>query len=478
MWFRNSCIISSCLLTVQILASGCNKLVQIPEPVNTITTSETFHTDANATSALVGIYNDLISGGAGNNFSYGNGLLTYLGGLSADEMRIFDQGNTDLVQFQHNALQYSNSQAGDHLWTPAYYDIYMANAVIEGLEASPTINPATKNQLLGEARFLRAFSNFYLVNFFGDIPLVTTTAWKKTDLLSRTSTAQVYQQMVQDLRDAQGLLASDFSVSNGDRTRANKYTAMALLARVYLYMKNWTGADSAASAVINNTGLFNLLPTSQLNNVFLANSTEAIWQLVPNAISNYATFEGLFTLPSPLATGAPVYTLTHQLLNAFEPGDNRWGAWVDSTNNNGSTYSYYPFKYKLIAGSSGNITECYMMLRLAEQYLIRAEAKANEGPAQINAAISDLNVIRNRAGLGAYAGGTDQASVLNAIEHERQIELFAEWGHRWLDLKRWGTAVSVLSSTKGFAVPAYQLLYPIPFGEITSDPNLVQNPGY
>jgi hypothetical protein len=116
---------------------------------------------------------------------------------------------------------------------------------------------------------------------------------------------------------------------------------------------------------------------------------------------------------------------------------------------------------------------------LAEQYLIRAEAEANGANGGTTAAINDLNVIRIRAGLSDYAGIADQDSVLNAIYHERQIELFGEWGHRWLDLKRIGQAHKILN-TIPYKQPwnDNQLLYPITFSELTTDPNLTQNPGY
>jgi hypothetical protein len=92
-----------------------------------------------------------------------------------------------------------------------YYDIYMANAAIDGLQASTTLSTATKNQLTGEAKFLRAFINFYLVNLFGDVPLVMTPAWASTSLMSRTPAAQVYQQIIADLKDGQKLLPADYS---------------------------------------------------------------------------------------------------------------------------------------------------------------------------------------------------------------------------------------------------------------------------
>ena len=130
------------------------------------------------------------------------------------------------------------------------------------------------------------------------------------------------------------------------------------------------------------------------------------------------------------------------------------------------------------AASGGSYTEYYMVLRLAEQYLIRAEAEAHGAGNGLSGAVSDLNIIRYRAGLPDYAGAILQSPILSAIAHENQIEFFAEWGHRWLDLKRTGQATTVLSANKGFAVSSNSLLYPIPVSELKTDPNLTQNSGY
>jgi len=215
-----------------------------------------------------------------------------------------------------------------------------------------------------------------------------------------------------------------------------------------------------------------------LNAVFLANSQEAIWQLqVPDAYP-WATSDGRQFIPVNSVV-TPGFYLTDELLGAFEPDDQRRLNWVGSNLNSG-TYYYYPYKYKVRIGSSGGVTEYYMVLRLAEQYLIRAEAEANGAGGGLSAAIADLNTIRERAGLPDYAGSSDANAVLAAIYHERQVELFTEWGHRWLDLKRTGNAHNILSTIphKSPWHGDYQLLYPIPITEMQNDPNLLQNNGY
>ena len=163
--------------------------------------------------------------------------------------------------------------------------------------------------------------------------------------------------------------------------------------------------------------------------------------------------------------------MSPQLMNAFESGDLRMQNWVGDTTIGTNTY-YYPFKYKV--KTSATLTEYSMVLRLAEQYLIRAEARANQN--DLSEAASDLNIIRNRAGLNDFAV-TDQNTILRAIQHERQVELFTEWGHRWMDLIRTNQATPVLSLIKT-DWQATDTLYPIPQGEIQIDPHLTQNEGY
>jgi hypothetical protein len=247
---------------------------------------------------------------------------------------------------------------------------------------------------------------------------------------------------------------------------ANQSTATALLARVYLYTGDWADAGAQATAVIGNSALYSL--STNLATVFTPSNSEAILQF-NNSSTGYTTF-AYNVLPNTVA-GVPRYILTSQLVNAYEAGDNRRAAWLDSLAYNGTEY-YYPYKYKsLLFGANA---EYYTLLRLAEQYLIRAEAEAEQG--NIGGAQADINVIRNRAGLGNTTAG-DQASLLAAVAQERRIELNCEWGHRWLDLKRTGTANAVLGAEKT-TWTATDVLWPIPSSEILSNSKLVQNPGY
>jgi len=456
------------------LSFGCKKLVQVPPPVGSITTSATFSTDQEATEAMAGIYNGMING----TVTPFNGATTIYCGTSADEIQFFDNLNNDEWQFQINSLLPSNS-FNALSWVQAYSTIYGCNAVLSGIAGSASIHDSVRNELVGEAELVRAVAYFYLTNLYGNIPYSGTIDYNKTRLMAQSPNDTVYSHIIADLRDAQSRLPEDYSVGHGEKIVPNRWAATAFLARVYLYLRNWQEAEAQASSVLGNTGSYGLEP--DLNNVFLANSREAIWQLQQsNQTFTYnGTVDGLYFIPYD-ENNPPHAYLTPTLLASFEDSDRRRAFWVDSADYLGITY-YYPYKYRIGPGQQqvgGTDSAYYMVLRLGEQYLIRAEAEANGAGGGIGSAVTDLNMIRSRAGLGPYPGPMDKDAVLSAIYHERQVELFAEWGHRWLDLKRWGTAVQVLSANKGTAVTPTALLFPIPVSELQADPNLTQNEGY
>jgi hypothetical protein len=166
------------------------------------------------------------------------------------------------------------------------------------------------------------------------------------------------------------------------------------------------------------------------------------------------------------------------LYSAFSAGDLRLGNWIKSVNitTAGVTKTYsHPYKYKVISGTVTVKTEALVFLRLAEMYLIRAEARAENS--NLGNAISDLDVIRSRAGLLTPTDpAITQADLLDAIARERRLEMFAELGHRWLDLKRTDKANSILKDKPNWTIQ--DQLYPIPFADIQANPSIKQNDGY
>jgi hypothetical protein len=462
------------VIVLLLYITGCKKFVQIDTPPTLLVASAVFNDNTTATSAQTVIYSQMSNNVESYNMSSNSGLLS-------DELTGYAASGYQR-QYYINAMTATGGGAGP--WTAAYNYIYQANAVMEGLQKSLGVSAAVKNQLSGEAKFVRAFWHFYLTNCYGSVPLVTTTAYATNARLARTPQVLVYQHIITDLKDAQGLLAGhyvDFSdtATTTERTRPTLWAADALLARVYLYTKQYALAEAAATAVIGHTDLYGLEP--DLNSVFLANSQEAIWQLqIPQPNNGQATYDGDYFILLADPTGSGGVSVSSQLLSSFEAGDKRRSNWVHDTTFAGVPYSY-PYKYKQGINVT-TLNEYGMVLRLAEQYLIRAEARANQG--KLPEAIADLNAIRNRAGLGNYAGSaTDPAAVLGAILHERQVELFTEWGHRWFDLIRTGTVNSVMSVVtplKGgtWNADGHQTLYPISRLELGRDNNLTQNPGY
>lgn len=472
------------LLIITFSITGCEKLITIPEPDYSITTAKVFTTDKKANSALAGAYSTM------NNMGWaGSGQSTVLAGQSADELLATGNSSTNIIHT--NRLQARVEFGGTGLWQSAYSTIYETNAILEGVAASvsPMLSDSARIQLTGEAKFIRAFCYFYLTNFFGDVPLVMTTDFNKTSRMSRTPQQQVYQQIIRDLKDARELLPGDYRVSNGERIRVNKWAAAAMLARTYLYIRDYENAAIQATDVIANNQQYKL--ENDLNEVFSTDSKEAIWQLKQNFNEpNYgnAIPEGVRFLPEPIKTGVPHFEVSSQLINAFEPNDNRKAVWVGTTDQTGGfggqpRIAYFPYKYKT---GSGNYSigvqppEYYMVLRLAEQYLIRAEARANGAEGGGAAAIADLNTVRHRAGLDDLPDNLQQPDLIAAVEKEWRLEFFCEWGHRWFNLKRTGRASVVLPAItyKQPWLGDYQLLYPIPVNEILYNNNLVQNKDY
>lgn len=464
---------------------GCKKFVETDPPDTQANGSNVYANDPTAIAVMTGLYSSISRGNPGPNFASGTESFSLLCGLSADEYVLFEGADDRMSSFYRNAL-FSNNTAGygTDYWTLLYDLIYHCNSALEGLINSTSLTESVKKQLMGEAKFMRAFFYFYLVNLYGDVALVTSTDYKKNSTLSRTVASTVYEEIINDLRDAKELLSAEYLdgqlnsfTASAERVRPNKYAATALLARVYLYINDWSKAETEATAVIDNKSMYD---TVSLNNAFLMaamGNKEAIWQLQGVYSDRNTEDARMFIITTELSNTTPV-RISDTLLNSFELGDNRKtvGNWMDTITLSGNTY-YYPYKYK---NTTSSVTEYLVVMRLAEQYLIRAEARAHQS--KFSEAQADLNVIRNRAGL-PNTSASDKEALLVSILRERQLELFSEWGHRWFDLKRTNNVDAVMSvvtplKANGSQWNSFQRLYPIPFSETQRGPNLTQTIGY
>lgn len=447
-----------------LMTISCEDFIEVEVPTDKLTVDTVFDSDETAQSAMQGIYNQLF-----RSVLYSNGStnsVTALAGLSAGELYPFLETDLVYVEFKENELL-PNNPYNYNLWNSAYNAIYMTNSLLEGILESDKMSEDIKDQLEGEARFIRAFTYFNLVNLYGEVPLVLSTDYRVNAQMGRTSLEDVYGQILTDLQDAIALLDEDYK--NGERTQVNRYVAEALLARIYLYRQEWELAEAHSTNVIKHSAYYQLL--EDLDLIFLMNSREAIWQISPAGMGSSVTNTKEGAL---FVSNNPTFGLSNELAASFEPLDERGVHWLGYDSGRDA---YYPYKYK-DGRSSNNITEYSMVLRLAEQYLIRAEARAQQG--NLPGGISDVDKIRHRAGLGLLSETNpeiNQDSLIDEILNERKKELFTEWGHRWLDLKRLGEASEILGSTN----PLWQdtdVLYPIPEQERMKNTNLGQNQGY
>jgi tetratricopeptide (TPR) repeat protein len=385
-----------------------------------------------------------------------------VGYLSGDNVQW--TGSQSIVQdfINHNVKADNATVSG--IWAAIYNTINRSNNAIAKIPAVNDISltVAEKNQLIGEAYFIRALSYFDLARTWGGVQIVTQPTETATDKygIKRSSLADTYAQVLSDLNAAEPLLPLP---TTANPVRANKETVWALKARYYLYQKDWANAEKYASQVIADVTNYSLLKPYS---AWFAN----------NAVG---TKESVFEL-----SYSATYTNGHR--GQWQPpangGTRQWApnaAFIALVNNpliggNRNT---------LIAQTSaglwyGNLyyrspaTDPAYVIRIAELYLIRAEARAQQNNLTgANSAVADLNVIRDRAGLVATTA-TSQGDILLAIENERRIE-FAFEPHRWFDLVRTGRAAAVLGITD-----PNKFLLPIPIDQLNADPSLTQNPGY
>jgi hypothetical protein len=429
------------------LAPACDVLDV--EPQSSIPASEAFKDKQGIERGILGAYNALQS------LSYYGRTYPIFSDLAADNLS--HPPNATAVAYaevDNNAILPENATV-DGMWSAIYDGLNVANNVIVQVPKIGDMSDDEKKKALGELYFIRALHHFNLLNFFGAIPLkIEPTVGVENVNVPRDPVDAVYAQIIQDLR-----YASENLPAGGQKIRASKHAANALLARVYLYKKDYENAIAFATQVIDNGGY---ALQDNYADIFASEGTaESIFEVDFTALDRNRIAEYNFPLT---LNGRREVEPAADLLAAYTGSDKRLTASVAYAGT-----LPYAIKYDDLSTGSDN----FIVLRLAEMYLIRAEARANvNGPGDLIR--QDINKVRQRAGLANTTTGA-YPELLSIIESERRLE-FAFEGHRWFDLVRTGRAVDVLNTVTN----ENQLLFPIPLSEIliNTNPGMTQNPGY
>ena len=443
------------------IVAGCNGPLDV-KPKNTIPTETAISDSTSARAAVAGMYHGLQSLS-----SYGSDLPE-VGDLSSDNAE-FSGTSTSYGEIDDNQISVFNTAVLD-IWSQAYANINSANEILDKLGTLSNLDPATRDELQGEAYFVRALMYHDLVKYFGDVPirLHPTTDPNAGATITRAPVSAVYDQILLDLDSAASRISDSSST-----TTASGGAVRALRARVLFYRGDYVGAEAEAHAVETDFG-YSLAPNySDLFSTTGNATPEDIFKVIATVHADQQSFLS-YDYFAKAVGGTYLLRPTNDLLAAYQPGfDNDvndpsdWhptdlrGVW----NVKFAGSRKYGAKYRSITG-----TENFPVLRLGEIILIRAEALARLN--QLPLAVSQLNLIQSRANATPFVlGSHTQQQVIDAIVAERRLELAFE-GDRWPDLVRLGIAADVMG------IDPTQTLYPIPQSEIDVAPGLTQNPGY
>jgi tetratricopeptide (TPR) repeat protein len=471
------------IIILTIVLGACNDELDI-KPQASLDESLVLTTDQNVQSALLGAYDGLsgynvtVPGSVGD--LWGGGLFLYSELLGANSeiswVGTFNEGREIAGK---NILV--NNGFVENEWTGGYYTINICNNVLSALDV---VDAADRTQIEGEALFIRGSVYFELVRYFAlpysagntssnlGVPIVLkpTRGVSDEDKVSRNTVEAVYLQVIDDLTKAEAKL----SETNG--VYATKTAAAAILSRVYLAMGDYAKARDAANRVIESE-LYELTETYEAAFNNAENSTEDIFAMQVNSQDGDNNMITYWSIPEFGGRDGDVQ-IEDKHLELYEPDDDRLNL-------------FYEGAGAIRSGKWKHQFTNVFVVRLAEMYLTRAEANFRLGTATGATPVDDINMIRFRAGLDRFDldGDEDDPTVeeedqtprvyvplltvtLNQILMERKLELAFE-GSAIHDIKRLkGTTAD------GYAYDADELVFPIPFREMTVNKNLVQNDGY
>lgn len=481
----NTIKIAAIIFSASILFS-CDKDLEVL-PNDKMTEVDFLNNPDNAVALVNGIYNKQLDW---NMYSFSWIGVTSMTSDDADKGSTINDTGTDKKKLDELTFDATDISFKD-IWLSRYDGIYRANVALHYFDQL-AIEESLKNQLIGEAKFLRALFYFDLVRCFGGVPLVTS----KIDIndnetinsvvFVRKSKVETYNLIEKDLLEAIEKLPLKSQYSSNDLGRATKGAAQALLAKAYLYQEKWSQAEAMADQVIAS-GEYSLM--SDYSHVWREigeNGSESIYEVqatLTKGIQGYSDVQGPRGTPD---LGWGFNTPSESLANSYEPGDLRKNAtimfipsvlWDGMTTSNSWTnprYNYKAYHSSLAESWNGNKSETGKNLRIlkySDILLIKAEAAFEQG--NDGAALTAINQLRNRAGLGSLT-----ALTIENIYNERRWEMAMEHD-RWFDLVRTGKAKTAMAAVGKTFVEGKHELFPVPNDQIIASGGLLaQNPGY
>jgi len=498
---------ASALLTL-IAVTSCNKDFIDLKPKSSYTDEAFYKTEAQFKAAVVAAYaplrdvlvNDYFTSEMHSDNTGYQPILSNRGTGYVDRENISDFTNTSTNAYTAAA------------WHHSYTGISRCNIIIGKLPAAD-IPEASKTNLDGQVKFLRALNYFKLVRLYGPLPLLVTEVAKTSDaFIPRSSVEDVYARIIADAKDAINELPAPKFPQTGVATKG---AATMLLAEVYATQKKWSDAEILLKDLL--TMGYSLY--ANYDDVFLPankNGKESIFEIqflggtVTGSTPNPLSFHFIpRSTNTKLLTGITINntstggwnTPTQNLIDDFEPNDKRLDASIgiaEGTYNASDYFTYsavksiigyiptpgkvgVPYIKKYLHSPLPNTTgssDNFPVYRYADALLLLAEV-LNEQPGKSPEALTYLNMVRDRA-FGANVSTittADPVALREIIYHERRVELAFE-NHRWEDLLRTGRAISVLNAF-GITIDNHNLLFPVPNSEIGVNPQLLpQNPGY
>lgn len=454
------------LLILAVLATSCEgELIQNP---NTTKVADNFYSnETELEEAVNAVYATLQFTGVYNTAMPAMGELP---GEDAYDQTPANDGGVYGMLDQFNVIPQSGLI--QNIWEDTYKGIQRANIVLSRIEDITYENDQTKNSRIGEMKFIRALLYFNLVRTFGDVPLVVDEVINPQDFFGqvRTPKGEVYTQIIADLSDAIDLLPQR---TENNKARVTKTAAQGLLGKVQLTLGSYPEAENQLLNLVDS-GVHQLVQPEEVFAVDNELNKEIIFAVqFASGINSNSEGSDAYRMFNPTGRieGNMTGTKGHGVLkpdfyDLYADDDARKDVYVAALQS-GLGYNN---KIAIPTTVVGDAESDWVVLRYADVLLMLSEIENELG--KTKESLKYLNMIRERAGIGAYEGSTDKTSLFDEIDLQRRKELVWE-GHRWFDLLRQGRAQSVLGITD-----ENKLLMPLPASQIAADPSLVQNPGY